>query len=164
MLVYLGWATALGVWEKQQGRSLFGNAKKFQLWEPGTNAPNTSQAMFDPYSLTHVSHGLLLSTAFDYIPVTPNTGKITAVGIEAIWEAIENSEWGINNYRTKGYPDYRGDSILNSLSDLGMMTLGYTIGSYMNPISKIVVFGVFDLFLEYKYKDSLSRNVISLIF
>ena len=51
-----------------------------------------------------------------------------ALVIEACWEMIENTPMVIDRYRaTTAALGYAGDSVLNSLSDILMMALGFLL-------------------------------------
>lgn len=143
------------LFEFSQGRTLFGDLGEFQLWCPGTEEACTSQTFFDPYSLTHLEHGLLMHAA--------GLSFGTSVALESFWEAVENSEWGIQHYRQQGYAKYRGDSVLNSMSDILCTGVGWWMGTGLSPVQSVLLAGSFDFFLQMKYGDSLSKNILSLL-
>ena len=76
----------------------------------------------------HIVHGLLfyglLWLAFRRWPV--EWRFVTAVLIEAAWELTENTPMVIDRYRaTTAALGYSGDSVINSMSDILMMALGF---------------------------------------
>lgn len=155
--------SATALWESAQGRTLFGPTLRFQLWCPGIQENCTSQSLFDPYSVTHLEHGLLFWSALSYAPLSATNRWRAALGAECAWEAVENSEWGVKNYRSKGYPDYRGDSILNSLSDVFCTGLGFLLATQIgSPSYCLLTAALLDAGLELIYGDSLARNILSL--
>ena len=51
-----------------------------------------------------------------------------ALLVEAAWEVIENTPFVIDRYRTATAAlGYTGDSVINSLSDIAMMILGFYV-------------------------------------
>ena len=65
-----------------------------------------------------------------------------AVAIESAWEILENSPIIIDRYRTATIAlGYSGDSIVNSVSDIGMMALGFLFASRA-PVWLTVVVGI----------------------
>ena len=59
--------------------------------------------MIDPYSLTHITHGILffglLTLLFKALPV--RVRLVIAVGLEAAWEVLENTNFIIDRYRAE---------------------------------------------------------------
>jgi len=64
--------------------------------------PHNSQHLLDPYSFTHVLHGVLLYGAFAWL--VPCLGVpwrlFLAVTLECLWELLENSGPVIERYRS----------------------------------------------------------------
>lgn len=118
--------TGTVIFELFEGRPLL-PPEGFKLWYGSTEGPHTSQYLFDPWSFTHIEHGLLLywlivgvyGFSGDFIPALT-----VAVFFECLWEMIENSNWGIKRYR-KTDQGYFGDSVLNSLGDIFSAFLGF---------------------------------------
>ena len=81
----------------------------------------TSQHLFDPYTLSHVLHGIIF-----YWLLWPLASKfslpwrnMTALALEIGWELLENSAWVIERYRQQTAAlDYFGDSVLNAVGDV----------------------------------------------
>ena len=94
-------------------------------------APRVSQPVFDPYSLTHVLHGLMLQLVFVRFVGYWEGGIAIATAIETAWELFENSEFVMERFRensgTSG--EYKGDSVQNIVGDIISMVVGYTIGT-----------------------------------
>jgi hypothetical protein len=130
-------------------------------------SPHTSQHLFDPYSFTHLLHGLLL-----YFALTccfPSLQKpwpliITAL-IEAFWEIAENSPVIVARFRAQtAAAEYTGDSIANSLGDLAACLAGFWLARRLGWRWSIVVFVVTELVLVLTIRDSLLLTVFMLIF
>jgi hypothetical protein len=82
----------------------------------------------DWYSFSHLIHGFiffgLLHFAAPRLPL--GARLLIAMGIEIGWEITENTPMVIQHYRQQALAaGYRGDSILNSLSDTLMMSTGF---------------------------------------
>jgi hypothetical protein len=87
-----------------------------------------------------------------------------AVLLEAAWEILENSPLIINRYRQATIAlGYDGDSILNSLSDLLMMSAGFLSAARMRPWVSITLLVVMEVGCALWVRDNLTLNVIMLI-
>src|SRR4051812_2758468 len=101
----------------------------FGLWA-GARSHNTSQWIADPYSASHVLHGIFL-----YWLVLPLREWLSAGGrliaamvVESCWELLENSPAIIERYRANTASlDYFGDSILNSSCDILCAVVGFCL-------------------------------------
>lgn len=124
-----------------------------------------SQQFADPYSFTHVTHGVLLywlvralwrSGPFD-------AHLIAVTVIEATWEAIENTEAVTNRSReTTVSLDYYGDSVLNSMNDIAFCILGVLITSRIAGRVGVLGIVVMEAILLLGIRDSLLLNIIML--
>ena len=87
-----------------------------------------------------------------------------AVVIEGSWEVIENTNYVINRYREVTIAlGYVGDSVLNSLSDILMMTLGFLFASRMRPRVSVIAVLVMEIGCALWIRDNLTLNIIMLI-
>lgn len=147
------------------GRSLFCACDIIALWSGDIMSDQNSQQFADPYSFTHITHGVLLfwlvralwrSASFDL-------HLIAVTAIEATWEAIENTDAVINRYReTTVSLGYYGDSVLNSVNDVAFCILGVLIASRIS--GRVGVFGIvaMEATLLFWIRDSLLLNIIML--
>ncbi len=87
-----------------------------------------------------------------------------AVAFEGFWELLENSPLIIERYRAVTVSlSYNGDSVLNSMADIGWMTLGFLIASRL-PVWASVALGIaFELFTLIMIRDNLTLNVLMLV-
>ena len=84
--------------------------------------------------------------------------------IEAVWELLENSPVIIDRYRSVTMAfGYTGDSIINSVSDIVMMILGFLIARRL-PVVATVALGIgFELLTLAVIRDNLTLNVLMLV-
>ena len=116
--------------EFSMGRRLWGINGKPGLWSGDIWSNHNSQYLTDPYSFTHITHGILL---YGVLRVFTNTSPasmrlIVAVGLESAWEVLENTDLVIQRYRAETISlNYYGDSILNSMGDIATCMLGFLL-------------------------------------
>ena len=124
---------------------------------------NKDNTIIDPYSLTHFSHGIIFYYIVNYNKYDGNN-YIYALLLEIIWELIENMPYIINLYREKDKysGNYRGDSIVNIISDIIFMSLGY-YASINNKYAYIYVI-IIEIFLYFAIKDNLIITLKTLFF
>src|SRR5262245_42194452 len=118
------------------GRSLLGPDGVFGWWEGDIWSSENSQRFADPYSFSHIIHGILfyglLRFCLRWLPV--GSRLLIAVAVEAFWEILENSPLIIDRYRAVTISlGYVGDSVLNSMSDVLMMVLGFLFAYRVKP-------------------------------
>ncbi|KKL27937.1 hypothetical protein LCGC14_2380180 [marine sediment metagenome] len=88
----------------------------------------TSQQIFDIYSFSHVTHGILLYFILNYFNFSAAQIVYIATSLEILWEFLENTPYIIKKYRkNEAYKNYQGDTIVNILGD----TICAVIGVYM---------------------------------
>ncbi len=148
------------------GRNPICTCGAIDLWVGGRDSPKTSQMLLDWYSLSHVVHGLLFYAALWLIarrwPVERRF--LLALLIEASWEIVENTPMVIDRYRaTTAALGYSGDSVINSLSDIVMMALGFLAARKLPVRLAIVLVIVLELAPLFAIRDNLTLNVWTLI-
>ena len=164
VIVVLGMATAIELW---MGRLPFGPDGRFGWWEGNIWSTEQSQRFVDPYSFSHLVHGLLFyALLWLAAPRAPVRYRLlAAVAIEAGWEVLENSPLIINRYRAVTISlGYVGDSVLNSLSDVLMMSLGFLFASRSRVWVSVLTAVVLELGLALWVRDNLTLNIIMLAF
>jgi hypothetical protein len=152
--------------ELWMGRLPLGPDGKFGLWEGNIWSSENSQRFADPYSFSHLVHGILfyglLWLVARKVPVRHRL--LLALTVEAGWELLENSPLIINRYREATIAlGYVGDSVLNSLSDILMMTLGFLFASRVRPRVTVAVIIVMEVGCALWIHDNLTLNIIMLI-
>jgi Protein of unknown function (DUF2585) len=153
--------------ELVQGRIFWCRASDLIPWAWDVWSPHNSQHLIDPYSFTHILHGVvefwLLGLLFRRVPLIWRL--VMAVAIEGSWEIVENTSYVINRYREATISlDYFGDSILNSLSDIVCCGTGFVIASKLRFWWSLALFVLVETILIFTIRDSLIINVIMLIY
>jgi hypothetical protein len=136
------------------------------LWVGARDSPKTSQMLADWYSLSHVVHGLLFYAALWLVarrwPV--QWRFLTALLIEATWEVTENTPFVIDRYReTTAALGYTGDSVINSLSDILMMCVGFLAARKLPVWASILLLVLLELVPLFVIRDNLALNILNLI-
>src|SRR5690349_12966930 len=105
----VGWALVIAgflvsaVWYlHSQGRPLWCDCGQPYLWAGDIHSSHNSQHVFDPYSFTHMLHGVLFFWLLTWLlPGMRWPWRLwIALAIEISWELVENSEMVIERYRT----------------------------------------------------------------
>jgi len=159
----LGLTAGIELW---MGRSPLGPDGRFGWWEGNIWSSENSQRFADPYSFSHLVHGMLFYAALWLVaPKLPVRQRLLiALAVEAGWEILENSPLIINRYREATISlGYVGDSVLNSLSDVLMMTLGFLFAFRARPWVTVTAVIVMEAGCALWIRDNLTLNIIMLI-
>ena len=143
-----------------------------KLWHGVVQSAENSQHLADWYSFSHVIHGLIFYAGahllwrrwhlFDGAPT--RWALPIAVVIEASWELLENSPMIIDRYRAVTVSfGYSGDSIVNSMADIGWMAAGFWLASKLPPWASIALAIGFELMTLAVIRDNLMLNVLMLV-
>ncbi|WP_305098420.1 DUF2585 domain-containing protein [Croceibacterium aestuarii] len=142
-----------------------------KLWHGVVQSSENSQHVTDWYSPSHFTHGLimyfvawLLWSRLRLFGGRPARWALPiAVAVEAAWEIAENTPMVIDRYRAVTVSfGYSGDSVVNSLSDIGWMTIGFLVAARI-PVKFSVALAVFlELLTLYTIRDNLTLNVVML--
>ena len=149
-----------------EGRDWWCACGNRNLWDGDIWSAHCSQHLFDPYSFTHVLHGLLFYVAgLILVPRVPFVWRLLmATFIECLWEVIENSEFIIHRYREVTISlGYEGDSVINSLGDIGCCIFGFFLAHYLGLRRSLLVFAATELLLLLTIRDNLTLNVLMLV-
>ena len=136
------------------------------LWVGERDSAETSQMLADWYSLSHIVHGLLFYAALWLVarrwPV--EWRFLIALLIESTWEVVENTPMVIDRYRaTTAALGYTGDSVINSLSDISMMALGFLLARKLPVWAAILLLIALEIIPLFAIRDNLTLNVVALI-
>lgn len=129
-----------------------------------------SQHIADWYTPSHIIHGFLFYGAGYLLrrkwPRLFPLGVAISLAIlaEGAWEVLENSSVIIDRYRevTISY-GYAGDSIVNSLADIGWMIFGFFLASRLPWKVTLALALFFEIFVGYMIRDNLALNILMLV-
>jgi len=149
------------------GREPYCTCGYVKAWHGVVMSAENSQHLSDWYTPSHVIHGLAFFGLFWLVArqLPLHARFVMAVALEAAWEVIENTPMVINRYREATIAlDYYGDSVLNSMADIGAMAIGFWLAS-ATPLALSVGLAVaMEVFVALAIRDNLTLNVIMLIF
>ena len=150
-----------------QGRVWWCRSGDYAPWAWDIWSPHNSQHVIDPYSFTHILHGVLefwlIGLVFWKVPLAWRF--VIAVVIESSWEVVENTGYMINRYREETISlNYFGDSIINSLADIICCALGFLIAHKIRFWWSLALFLATEAILLLTIRDSLILNIVMLIY
>jgi hypothetical protein len=149
------------------GQALWCRGGQTFLWASSIWSEHNSQHLADPYTFTHVLHGVLLYGLL-WVLLRNRVGVawrgVIAIGLQVGWEILENTDLVIQRYReTTISLNYYGDSVGNSLGDITACLLGYTLAAVFPAWVSVAGFVAVDVALLFWIRDSLLLNVIMLV-
>ena len=152
--------------ELAMGRTPFCRCGSIELWAFDAWGPENSQQLTDPYTFTHVTHGVLL-----YFVTSLVAGRLMlparallAVALESAWEVLENTNAVIDRYRAATMAvGYYGDSVFNSMGDIAVCMLGFALAARLPTRVTIVLVCTLEVALMLTIRDSLLLNVVMLV-
>jgi hypothetical protein len=148
------------------GRSFICTCGRFAVWTSDWCSSVTSQQLFDPYSFTHLLHGILffwlIALLFRRMPRAWQFWL--ALLLESAWEVFENTSFVINKYRTETAAlGYQGDTIVNSLGDLACALVGFLVAQQLGLRRSLIVFVLVEVVLIIWIHDSLLLQILMLV-
>ena len=151
---------------RAQGRLFLCACGQFEIWTSDTCSSDNSQQLFDPYSFTHVLHGVLFFwlIALAFRRMTRGRQLLLALLLEAAWEVFENSSFVIDRYRTATAAlGYQGDTVVNSIGDLICALVGFLIAQRLGVRRSLILFVLVELILILWIRDSLLLQILMLV-
>ena len=154
------------------GRPAICDCGVVRLWHGVVQSAENSQHIADWYSFSHVIHGLLfyffahlLWRRWRWFGGLPARWALPiAVAFEGFWELLENSPLIIERYREVTVSwGYSGDSIVNSMADIGWMMVGFVLASRLPIWVSIALAIAFELFTLAMIRDNLTLNIVMLV-
>ncbi len=136
------------------------------LWWGDIYSAHNSQHLFDPYSFTHVLHGVVLCGLLALLmPRRAAAWRFClAVGLEVVWEVFENTDFVIDRYRTvTASLGYHGDTVANSLGDVLCCAAGFLLARRLGPWRSLVLFVAVEVALILWIRDSLTLEILMLL-
>ena len=146
------------------GQPLLALAAPFKLWAGNPLGPDNSQQLTDWYSFSHIIHGFIFYGLLKLLaPRLPFAARLLiAMGVEISWEFLENSPFVIEAYRKQALAaGYRGDSVINSLSDTAMMSLGFFLASRLPWWVVLLAAVVMEATTIILIRDGLILNILN---
>lgn len=141
-----------------------------ELWHGVVRDSGNSQHLTDWYTPSHIIHGFLFYGAAWLIgrlrgkALPLGLALLLAIGVEAAWEIAENTNAVIERYRATNIAlDYYGDSVINSVSDIFAMIVGFFFARTFPVWLTIAVAVLMEAFTGYWIHDNLALNIIMLI-
>lgn len=159
LIVIVGAAVLLAM-----GRPAICACGEIDLWGPV--GPAQSQMLADWYSPSHAVHGLLFYFALWLAARRwPFERRfVAALAVETLWEVVENTPMVIDRYRTATAAlGYTGDSILNSISDIAMMTVGFLAARRLPLWVSVMLVLLLELVPLLAVRDNLTLNIWMLL-
>ncbi len=156
---------ATGLQLHHQGRLWWCACRGF-LWTSDAWGSRTSQTIFDPYSFTHILHGLMFCGLLTLLIRGMKTQwkLFMAIAIESAWELIENTNAVIDHYReATAALGYHGDTVANSLGDIICCGIGFMIARKLGWRRSIILFAATEIVLLVWIRDSLLLEMIMLV-
>ena len=126
-----------------------------------------SQHLTDWYTPSHVIHGIAFYALLWLVARRMPVGSrfVLALALEAAWEVLENTPMVINRYREATIAlDYYGDSVINSVADIGAMVAGFWLARAAPVALSLGFVVVMELFVGYMIRDNLTLNIIMLLY
>ena len=165
--VAAGLIAAVAAIEAGMGRVPWCRCGTIKLWHGVVQSAENSQHISDWYTFSHVIHGLAFYWILWLVARRWSVGRrlIAATLVEGVWEVLENTPLIINRYRAATIAfDYYGDSIVNSVSDVAAMLLGFWVARRA-PVWVSVGLAIgFELFVAAVIRDNLTLNIIMLLY
>jgi hypothetical protein len=166
-LIGLGIIGATALVLLAMGQPLICQCGDVKLWHGDVFSAENSQHLADWYSPSHLIHGLLFYALLWAIARRWSVGfrALIALLIESAWEILENSPIIIDRYREATISlGYRGDSVINSISDIGFMLIGFWLAARLPVVASIILVLVLEIAVAYIIRDNLTLNIIMLIY
>ncbi|HEX9500210.1 MAG TPA: DUF2585 family protein [Thermoanaerobaculia bacterium] len=147
-------------------RKIWGISGQPGVWAGDVNSSHNSQYLTDPYTFSHITHGMLFYAltwlVARNLPV--RVRALIALGAEAVWEIVENTDAIIQRYRAATISlHYYGDSVMNSMCDILACMMGFGLAYLLPRRVSIITVVVLEMALALWIRDGLILNIVMLI-
>jgi len=149
------------------GRTPWCTCASIKLWCGDAWGPENSQQFTDPYTFTHITHGVLLYFLLQLVArrFSLATRGVLAVAAESGWEVLENTPLVIERYRAATMAlGYYGDSVINSVGDILACAIGFLLACCLPPRVTVAMVIVLEITLTIWIRDGLVLNVLMLLY
>jgi uncharacterized protein DUF2585 len=167
LLIVVALMVVAGGLEYAMGRPVTYRHGPAGLWSGDVSSDQNSQQIADPYTFTHFTHGAAFYglTWLAMRPASVATRLIVATGVEAAWEAYENTDTVVERYRTETISlGYYGDSLINSAADIVACIVGFLLAWRLPRAATITWVVLFELMLAFWIRDNLTLNILMLVY
>ncbi len=148
------------------GRKIWGIGGQPGVWSGDINSSHNSQYLTDPYTFSHITHGMLFYALMWLVArnLPVRVRALMALGVEAAWEIVENTDMIIQRYRAETISlHYYGDSVMNSMCDILACMVGFWLAYLLPRRVSIIIVVVLELTLALWIRDGLILNIVMLI-
>jgi len=121
-------------------RPLFSPTGSLAVWEGDVSSKDASQTPMDPYTLSHIVSGVALYYFTNLLPISVKKKYLLSLLIHVTWEVVENTPYFLKHYGKKLDKYYRGDSILNSMTDSVAMSFGFLMAWKLPKFIVLILF------------------------
>jgi len=152
--------------ELAMGRGIWGVSGQPGIWSSDVNSSHNSQYLTDPYSFSHLTHGILFYGLIWLIArkIPRPARALIALAVESAWEVFENTNMVIERYRAATISlHYYGDSVMNSMCDILTCMVGFALAAILPTRVTIVAVFVLEIGLALWIRDGLLLNIVMLI-
>jgi hypothetical protein len=136
------------------------------LWSGNVHSSHNSQHLADPYSFSHVEHGILFYGLFTWLWPRMSVAWrfVLTLAVEAGWEILENTNSVIDRYRAATISlDYFGDSIGNSIGDVLSCVIGFYLARRIGFWPSLAIVVVTEIVMLFWIRDNLLLNIVMLL-
>ena len=153
-----------------EGRLWICACGSFHFWAGDTCSSNNSQQFLDPYSFTHVLHGVVYFWLIALLVklAVPRLRAVwqlwLAVTLASLWELFENSPVIIQRYReATAALGYQGDTVVNSMGDIFCCVAGFMLARRLGLRRSLLAFIGTEIVLLFWIRDSLLLEILMLV-